>query len=84
MGWWPESVLYAVCCTLWCVVCVVCVVCPAMIMGWVWGCDAIVRESGCEAVRVAVVCVDDVDLMRMRGRGCVCCVCCVCRCQLVW
>ena len=42
-----RCVLYAVC--------AVCVVRPARIVGWVWGCDAMMRESGCEAVRVAVV-----------------------------
>ena len=39
-----------------CTLRVVCGVCPARIVGWVWGCDAMMRESGCEAVRVAVVC----------------------------
>ena len=57
MGWWPESVLC----------CVVCVLCPARdVGGSAVGCDAMMRESGCEAVRVALwcvcvcVCVDDV------------------------
>ena len=46
------AVLYAVC-----VCCVVCVWCVRRgLWVWVWGCDAMMRESGCEAVRVAVVC----------------------------
>ena len=62
VGWWPESVVWcAVSCVLVrCVLCgvcyAVCTVCPARIVGWVWGCDVMMRESGCEAVRVAVVC----------------------------
>jgi hypothetical protein len=39
-----------------CGVCVVCVVCPARMWagcGLDVGCDVMMRESGCEAVRVA-------------------------------
>jgi hypothetical protein len=57
VGWWPESVLWCMLCCVMCAVCCgVCMVCPVRIVGWVWGCDVMMRESGCEAVRVAVVC----------------------------
>jgi hypothetical protein len=43
VGWWSESVLC----------CAVCVVYPASVCGLDVGCDAVMRESGCEAVRAA-------------------------------
>jgi hypothetical protein len=52
----------AVLCAVRCVCAVHCAVVwylcgvSAEYVGWVWPCDAMVRESGCEAVRVAVVC----------------------------
>ena len=58
MGWWSESLL---CCAMCCVRCVL----RLEDVGWVWGCDAMMRESGCGVWCVWMM------LMRMCGRGCV-------------